>query len=159
MTAPATTQTVFARLEREHEGITDLDRQIMRAFEQLMDGRPEITDGSMTAVNIAAEAGVSRASYYRSPVAAAIKEILAAPEVKRPETDALKAEVTRLRKELRELRNDKAAEVREIKETAATYANQIQVLTLRNVELEDDARRLRAQLTDHSHSVVRPFRS
>ena len=82
MTAPATTQTVFARLAREHEGLTDLDRQIMRAFEELMDGRAEITDGSMTAVNIAAEAGVSRASYYRSPVAVAIKEILATPEVR-----------------------------------------------------------------------------
>nr|WTB31725.1 hypothetical protein OG781_21525 [Streptomyces sp. NBC_00830] len=123
------------------------------------DGRPEITDGSMTAVNITAEAGVSRASYYRSPVAAAIKEILAAPEVRRPEADVLKAEVTRLRKELRDLRQDKAAEIRELKDVAATYANQIQVLTLRNTELEDDALRLHAQLADHPDGVVRPLRS
>lgn len=158
MTSPVATQTVFARLEREHEGIADMDRQIMRAFEQLMDGRPEITDGSVTAVNIAAEAGVSRASYYRSPVAAAIKEILAAPDIKRPEADELKAEVTRLRKELRELRKDKAAEIRELKDTATTYANQIQALTLRNTELEEDALKLRAQLAQHSDGVVRPLR-
>lgn len=79
MTTISITQSVFARLVREHERLTDIDRQIMRAFERLMDGRPAITDGSVTAVNIAAEGGVSRASYYRSPVAAAIKEILSAP--------------------------------------------------------------------------------
>ncbi|MFJ6216736.1 hypothetical protein ACIQGZ_25910 [Streptomyces sp. NPDC092296] len=33
---------------------------------------PEITDGTVTVVNICTEAGISRASYYRSPVAAAV---------------------------------------------------------------------------------------
>lgn len=158
MTAGHMTQTVFARLAREKPNLTDHDRQIMRAFEQLMDGRPEITDGTITAVNIAAEAGISRASYYRSPVAAAIKEILSAPEVKRPEADELKSEITRLRKELRDLRKEKAGEIRELKETVAVYANQIQALSLRNAELEEDARKLRAQLSDSSGSVVRPLR-
>ncbi|MER6531800.1 hypothetical protein, partial [Streptomyces sp. NPDC001508] len=138
---PTAAQTVFARLARDRD-LADIDREIMRAFERLLDGRPEITDGSLKVVNIAAEAGVSRASYYRSPVAAAIKEILEAPDLKRPEVDDLKAEVTRLRKELRELRREKAEEVRELKDMAATYANQIQVLALRNVELEADAEAL-----------------
>ncbi|ARF53679.1 hypothetical protein [Streptomyces gilvosporeus] len=158
MSIPTVTQTAFARLQREQEGLAGLDQRIMRAFEQLMDGRPEITDGTVTAVNIAAEAGVSRASYYRSPVAATIKEILAAPEVKRPQTDELKAEVTRLRKELRELHKEKAAEIRELKDTVVVYANQIQVLTLRKAELEEDARKLRTQLADHSEGVVRSLR-
>ncbi|MFD4948336.1 hypothetical protein ACFVYE_36485 [Streptomyces sp. NPDC058239] len=139
MTEARIVQTAFARLVREHAHLTDVDRRIMRAFEELMDGRPQITDGSLTVVNIAAEAGVGRASYYRSPVAAAIKEILSAPEARRPEVDELKAEITRLRKAERDLRKEKAAELRELQDTVATYANQIQALTLRNAELEEDA--------------------
>lgn len=158
MTTPRSTQTVFARLARDNPDLTDRDRLIMRAFERLLDGQPEITDGSVTVMNIAAEAGVSRASYYRSPVAAAVKEILAIPEVKRPEVDEFKTEVTRLRKEMRTLRADRAAEIRELKDTVATYANQIQVLTLLNEELVGDARKLRTQLAEHSDGVVRPLR-
>jgi cell division protein FtsB len=157
VTGPRTAQTVFAQLSRERD-LTDIDREIMRAFERLLDGRPEITDGSLNVVNIAAEAGVSRASYYRSPVAGAVKEILAAPDTKRPEVDELKAEGTRLRKELRDLRQEKAGEIRELKQTVAAYANQIQVLALRNAELEEDARKLRAQLSDATDGVVRPLR-
>lgn len=157
MTTPPT-QTVFARLARDNPDLTDRDRQIMRAFERLLDGRPEITDGSVTAMNIAAEAGIARASYYRSPVAAAVKEILATPQVKLPEVDELKTELTRLRKEMRTLRADRAAEIRELKDTVATYANQIQVLTLLNEELVEDARKLRTQLAKHSDGVVRALR-
>ncbi|MFD9302992.1 hypothetical protein ACFWCB_09995 [Streptomyces sp. NPDC060048] len=157
MTGPRTTQTVFAQLSRGYE-LTDMDRNIMRAFERLLDGRPEITDGSVNVVNIAAEAGISRASYYRSPVAGAIKEILTAPDAKRPEVDELKTEVTRLRKELREFRREKAGEVRELKTTVATYANQIQVLALRNAELEVDAAALRGQIADATGGTVRPLR-
>ncbi|MDQ1040541.1 cell division protein FtsB [Streptomyces sp. V3I8] len=115
--------------------------------------RASVTDGSVTAVNIAAEGGVSRASYYRSPVAPAIKEILSAPDIKRPKVDELKAEVARLRKKERALRQEHAAEVRELKDTTATYANQIQILSLRNAELERDAGKLRSQLSS-SDGVV-----
>jgi hypothetical protein len=89
----------------------------------------------------------------------AIKEVLAAPEVKRPETKELKAEVIRLRKELRELRKGKAAEIRELKDMVVTYANQIQSLALRNTDLDNDACKLRAQFTQHSDGVLRPLRS
>lgn len=136
-------QAAFARLERANPQLSDIDRRIMRAFEQLMLGRPEITDGRTSAVNICSEAGVSRASYYRSPVAAVIKEVIAAPATRRPEADELSQEVARLRKAERELRSEKAAEIRELRSTVATYANQIQILTLRNAELESVARKLR----------------
>ncbi|MCX4502174.1 hypothetical protein OG944_04110 [Streptomyces anulatus] len=157
MTTPPT-QTVFARLTRDNPDLTDRDRQIMRAFERLLEGQPEITDGSVTAMNIAAEAGISRASYYRSPVAAAVKEILATPQIKRPEVDELKTELTRLRREMRMLRRDRAVEIRELKNTVATYANQIQALALHTEEFADDARKLRAQLAEHSYGVLRPLR-
>ncbi|MEU9472204.1 hypothetical protein AB0D78_37510 [Streptomyces avermitilis] len=151
------THTVFAQLSRENS-LTDTDRAIMRAFEQLMGGRPEISDGSVTVVNIAAEAGISRASYYRSFVAAAIKEILAAPATERPEIDELKAEAAQLRKELRELRRQKAEETKELRRTAATYANHIQVLTLRNAELEGETAALRGQIEKAHEGTVRLIR-
>ncbi|MFE9765904.1 hypothetical protein ACFYPC_15485 [Streptomyces sp. NPDC005808] len=151
-------RTAFARLARENPGLTDIDRKVMRAFEQLMLGRPEITDGRTSAVNICAEAGVSRASYYRSPVSATIKEVLGAPQAKRPEADELRQEIAKLKKALQELRSDKAAETRELRSTVAAYANQIQILTLRNAELEADAHRLRAQLVEEQHGVVKQLR-
>lgn len=153
-----TVRTAFARLTRENAGLTDIDHKIMHAFEQLMLGRPEITDGRTSAVNICAEAGVSRASYYRSPVAAVIKGILGSPEARRPESDELRQEITRLKQSERELRGEKAGEIRELRATVAAYANQIQVLALRNVELEADTRRLQAQLDGGRKDVVKQLR-
>ncbi|WP_329486707.1 hypothetical protein OG618_08570 [Kitasatospora sp. NBC_01246] len=126
----------------------------MEAFERLMHGTPEITDGAVTVVNICTEAGVSRASYCRSPVAKAIKEILEAPQTRRPEPDELRAEVARLRKDERALRREHATALRELLDTVSTYANQIQVLALRNAELEEDNRRLRHQLEEAAGTVV-----
>ncbi|WP_369223195.1 hypothetical protein AB5J52_19320 [Streptomyces sp. R39] len=148
-------RTAFARLARETSGLTGTDHKIMRAFEQLMLGRPEITDGRTSAVNICAEAGVSRASYYRSPVAAVIKGILGSPEARRPEYDELRQEIARLKQSEREFRREKADEIRELRATVAAYANQIQVLALRNAELESDARLMQAQLAEEGSGVVR----
>ncbi|WP_405691107.1 hypothetical protein [Streptomyces sp. NBC_00057] len=153
-TGSSTTETVFARLVQEHPNLSEIHRRVMRAFEELTHGRPQTTDGSLTVVNIAAEAGVGRASCYRSPVAAAIKEILAAPDSRRPEVDELKAEITRLRKAEQALRGQKAAEIRELQETVAAYANQIQVLALRVAEPEDDNDRLKASLRQPRGTVA-----
>ncbi|MFG2923680.1 hypothetical protein ACGFYA_19505 [Streptomyces sp. NPDC048305] len=148
-------RTAFARLARENPDLTDIDHKIMRAFEQLMLGRPEITDGRTSAVNIAAEAGVSRASYYRSPVAAVVKGILGSPEIRRPESDELRRDIARVKQSERELRREKADEIRELRATVTAYANQIQVLALRNAELESDARLMQAQLAEEGSEVVR----
>lgn len=149
MTADAinVVQAVFARLARDHPDITDIDRRLMTAFERLMLGRPEITDGTTTVTNICTEAGASRASYYRSPVAAAVKEILKDPQTRRPELDELFDEVKRLCRTERQLRSDHAAEVRELRGTISTYANQIQVLALANHQLAGDNKRLQDRLT------------
>jgi hypothetical protein len=151
-------RTAFARLARENPGPTDIDRKIMRAFEQLMLGRPEITDGRTSAVNICAEAGVSRASYYRSPVARVIKEILQAPDTRRPATDELRQEITRLKQSESQLRQAKATEIRELRATVTAYANQIQVLALKNAELEAGIQRLHAQLDRGPEGVVKQLR-
>ncbi|MEV1061704.1 hypothetical protein [Streptomyces sp. NPDC050263] len=151
-------RTAFDRLARENPGLTDIDHKIMRAFEQLMLGHPEITDGRTSAVNICAESGVSRASYYRSPVAAVIKGILSSPKARRPESDELRQEIARLKQSERDLRREKAEEIRELRATVGAYANQIQVLALRNAELEADARRLQAQVAGGPERVVRQLK-
>ncbi|MER7695687.1 hypothetical protein [Streptomyces sp. NPDC096095] len=125
-----------------------------RLFERLMHGLPELTDGRVTVVNVCTEAGVSRASYYRSPVAQAVKEILEAPQTRRPEPEELRAEVPRLKKAERELRSEHAAEIRELKGTVATYANQIQVLALHNAELEKQHARLHERLRQSGDNVA-----
>ncbi|MCW2902604.1 MAG: hypothetical protein JWO67_4869 [Streptosporangiaceae bacterium] len=144
----------FDRLSAGGTAPTDIDRALMEAFERLMHGLLELTDGKITIVNLCTEAGVSRASYYRSPVAQAVKEILDAPQTRRPEPEELRAEVSRLKKKERELRTEHATEVRELKDTAATYANQIQVLTLRNAELEAQNARLLQQLRHSGENVT-----
>jgi AcrR family transcriptional regulator len=125
---------------------SDTDARIQEAFERLMLGRPEITDGALTISNICAEAGVSRASYYRSSRAAAIKRLLDAPQTQRPEVEDLRDQVKQLKKADRQLRADHAAEVRELRETVKVYANQIQVLALHAAQLRDDNYRLHTSL-------------
>ncbi|OKI26631.1 hypothetical protein A6A28_16810 [Streptomyces sp. CB03578] len=132
----------FDRLRHGSRPLTAIDQTLMDAFERLMHGLSETTDGKITVVNVCTEAGVSRASYYRSPVAQAVKEILEAPQTRRPEPEELRAKVSLLKKAERELRRQHASEVRELKDTLAAYANQIQVLTLRNAELEAQNTRL-----------------
>jgi hypothetical protein len=149
-------QAVFARLAREQPDLTDTDRRLMTAFEGLMLGRPEITGGTTTVTSICTEAGVSRASYYRSPVAAAVKEILKDPQARRPELDELCDEVKRLCRVERKLRSDHASEVRDLRGMVATYANQIQVLSLANHQLSEDNRRLRARLVATTNVVPLP---
>lgn len=100
---------------------SDTDSKIQHAFERLMLGRPEITDGTLTVSNICTEAGVSRASYYRSPQAALIKKLLDTPKTQRPETEDLRAQVKQLAKTERQLRTEHAAQVRELRATIKTY--------------------------------------
>ena len=144
----------FDRLSAGGALLTDIDRALMEAFERLMQGLPELTDGKITIVNLCTETGVSRASYYRSPVAQAVKEILDAPQTRRPEPEELRAEVSRLKKAERELRREHATEIRELKDTLATYANQVQVLTLRNAVLETQNARLLERLRQAGDNVA-----
>jgi hypothetical protein len=53
-----------------------------------------------------------------------------------------------------EQRRRHAQEVQDLKAAAAVYANQVQVLALRNAELEADNRRLVAQLAQVEAAVI-----
>ncbi|WP_049572485.1 hypothetical protein [Streptomyces sp. SBT349] len=59
----------------------------------------------------------------------------------------------RLKKAERMLRSRHAAETRELEDTLTTYANQIQVLALRNAEWEAETARLVEQLRQAGGSV------
>jgi hypothetical protein len=68
--------------------------------------------------------------------------------------DELRSEVRRLRRAERQLRSDHAAEIREMKDSVVTYANQIQVLTLANAELRHENERLRHCLDTATPNVI-----
>ncbi|MGH3285127.1 MAG: hypothetical protein ACRDPD_10675 [Streptosporangiaceae bacterium] len=116
--------------------MTETDRKINEAFERLLAGHPEITDGKLTVSNICVEAGISRASYYRSSQAAAIKRRLDTPRAARPELEDLRDQVSQHKKTERALRSQHAAQIRDLRHTIKTYANQIQALALRVAQLE-----------------------
>ena len=71
-----------------------------------------------------------------------------------PELDELCDEVKRLCQTERQLRSDHASEVRELRGTIATYANQIQALALANHQLSENNRRLQGRLTAAMSNVV-----
>lgn len=93
-------------------------------------------------------AGVGRDSYYRSPqelkdtVATAFTSSLA----RQPELIALREELRTLKHERQHNARSHAAAIRELESTIRIYANQIQVLAVRNAELEEQRRQLRNQL-------------
>ena len=124
-----------------------IDDKIQAAYDTLTAGRPGTTDGQLTVSNICMEAGISRASFYRSPLAAQIRTDLAYPaSTRRPEAEQLRAKVRELTAADKQLRSKHAAEIRDLRATVRTYANQIQILTLRISQLEDDNKQLTARL-------------
>lgn len=118
----------------------------MHAFERIMSGRPEHTDGTFTITTLCTEAVISRATYYRSPLAKTVTALLQAQDAPRPQTDTLTNEITHLKRADRALRSQHAAEQGETRATLAAYANHIQTLSLRNAELESDNAALREGL-------------
>jgi hypothetical protein len=64
---------------------------------------------------------------------------------------ALREENAALKREKKQTVQENARAVRELEDTVRIYANQIQVLTLRNAELEDQLHRR----ASHDASVIR----
>ncbi|MGW0825329.1 hypothetical protein [Streptomyces sp. NPDC002845] len=96
MTDPAALRLRHA-LERAGFAVRPgVDQAVIPAFERIVSGRPEHTEGTLTVTTLCTEVGISRATYYRSPLAKIIKGLLQAPDAPRPQTDTLTAEITRL---------------------------------------------------------------
>ncbi|MFF1916314.1 hypothetical protein ACFVYE_32970 [Streptomyces sp. NPDC058239] len=55
----------------EHAGVPvrpGVDQAVVHAFERIVTGNPEHTTGALTVTTLCTEAGISRATYYRSPL-------------------------------------------------------------------------------------------
>jgi hypothetical protein len=129
------------------------DDKIQAAYDALTAGRPAVTDGQLTVSSICTEAGISRASFYRSPLAARIRADLADPaSTRRPEAEQLRAKVRELTAADKELRSKHAAEIRDLRTTTRIYANQIQILTLRISHL--DNKQLTARLQQAGDNIT-----
>jgi chromosome segregation ATPase len=136
-------------------GITaSIQEKIDAALQRLTCGRPEHTDGQLTISNLCAEAQISRASFYRSPNADRVRKLLAEPAAPRPELQELRDQVRQLKKTETALRGEHAAVVRELRDQVKTYANQIQILTLRLGQLTDDNQRLQRRLERSADNVT-----
>jgi transposase-like protein len=126
--------------------------QLEQALTRLLAGQPTSSDGTLTVSSLCREAGVGRDSYYRSPQQ--FKDTVAAAftrrEAQQPELVALREEIAALKRQRKETDRDHARVVRELESTIRIYANQIQVLALRNAELENQL----DQLVDRASDVI-----
>lgn len=105
---------------------------------RLLAAQPTVTDSALTVRILCQEAGVGRRAYYRADDTFKHKFAQA-----RNNRDAHQPKVVRLREQIRQLKRDKtklrrepAQTVQALKETIRAYANQFQVLALRNAEIE-----------------------
>jgi hypothetical protein len=140
-------------------GDAALTGKLKTAIARLTSGQPQATDGKLTIVNVCAEAGVSRASFYRSPAAAEIKTALAnasaAPE---PGTaEDLRGQITSLKRAAKTSRSEHAAEIRRLNGQLKTYANQIQLLALHAEQLRDENQQLRRRLDNTAGTSITPL--
>ncbi|AGP54400.1 hypothetical protein [Streptomyces rapamycinicus] len=94
------------------------------------------SDGSLTVASLAAEAGVSRASAYRCPeVVDKFRNLVAEREYAAALPASLRQEVQSLKAAERELRQEHAREVRELRSSINVLAQQVQFLTVENQRL------------------------
>lgn len=130
--------------------------RLEQALTRLLAVQPTATDGELTVSNLCREAGVGRDSFYRSPQA--FKDAVAAAQANRdahqPELIALREEITILKRERKQTASQHAATVRELEETIRIYANRIQILALRNAELEEQSRQLHHRLADADPDII-----
>jgi chromosome segregation ATPase len=132
----------------------NIEKKIQAALHRLTYGRPEITDGQLTITNLCTEAGISRASFYRSPLADQIKKLINDPASPRPELEDLRQQVKDLKNGDKALRSQHASQVRELRQQVKTYANQVQVLALHISQLQDDNHRLLRRLETVGDNVT-----
>jgi chromosome segregation ATPase len=131
-----------------------IEQKIQAALQRLTHGRPEITNGQLTITNLCTEAGISRASFYRSPLAEQIKKLINDPASPRPELEDLRQQVKDLKNADKALRSQHASQIRELREQVTTYANQIQVLALHISRFQDDNDRLVRRLETAGDNVT-----
>lgn len=117
--------------------------RLEQALSRLLAGQQTVSDGALTISSLCREAGLGRDSFYRSPqqfrdtVAAAF----ANREAQQPELLALREEIAELKRQRKQTAREHSRTAAELEETIRVYANQIQALTLRNADLEEQLQR------------------
>lgn len=133
-----------------------IDERVQAAFKRLMTGHPELSDGRLTVTNVCLEAAVSRASFYRCGCAAEIRQALLDPgSMPQPDAGETRSQTRALQVAEKALRALHATEVRELRATVTTYANQIQLLALRAEQLDADNQRLLQRLQVVGDNITR----
>jgi len=133
-----------------------IDERVQAAFNRLMAGHPELSDGRLTVTNVCLEAAVSRASFYRCGCAAEIRKALLDPgSMPQPDAEETRSQTRALQLAATALRALHATEVRELRATVAAYANQIQLLALRAEQLDADNQRLLHRLPVVGDNITR----
>lgn len=122
-----------------------LHSRLQAALLRLQAGRPEHTDGKLNVKNLCAEAQVPRASFYRSAHAAEFQRILNDPG-QQPQAEQQRRQASQNKASGSQQHAQRAADLREAREQAKTYANHIQVLTLRLAQLSTENAQLLARI-------------
>lgn len=141
--------------------MTDKNYQaIIDALDLLANGSPKKSNGKITGVNVAAEAGVSKATLYRyfddheelkASYTALRKNGIRmtddAPETIQQAYKLLQDEVKHLRTELAELKNN-------AEHTNKLKSHQIQLLWMDNERLQSEVRRLLGKIENTDNVIV-----
>ncbi len=110
--------------------MTVTDDALRHAARRLLDGTSLRTDGALTVQNLAREAGVSRATAYRSPVLGEFRDAIANHDADQPSVTPLRNQIRELNAELAETRRRHAQETGELRADRNQLLQLVQVLTL-----------------------------
>lgn len=133
---PKTKRTAAPEPTWHEEQAQETERVLRDAMQRLLGGKPKRGSGKLTVTNLAAEAGVSRATANRYP--AVLRDFAQHLGALRedPEAENLHERVRRAEAALREKTRQSAARERELTSRLDTYAQQIQYLTVRLRDME-----------------------
>jgi uncharacterized protein HemX len=149
-----------ARGDLPESQLADTEKKLREAMQRLLANKPRRTNGELTVVNLAREAGVGRATVYR--VEGLVEEFLQARD-RLIEEDAERhpaARADRLAKTLAEERTASRERIRELEEQVETMAQQVNALSL--LLQRERTRGTSGQLTGAGHmgnsrSVIIPL--
>jgi AcrR family transcriptional regulator len=110
--------------------VTATDDALRQAAQRLLSGTPLHSDGALTIQNLAKEAGVARASAYRSPILDEFRQAVANHDAREPTLTALRHETGVLKAELRLLRARHDAEVKVLRRDVNGLLQLVQALTI-----------------------------
>ncbi len=111
------------------------DDALRQAARRLLDGASLRTAGALTIQNLAREAGVGRATVYRSVVLGEFRDAVAHRDTHQPGIAGLQNQIRELKAELAQSRRRHAEEAGELRADRSRLLQLVQVLTLERDKL------------------------